>query len=292
MTTISRTKSLLICLSGYLFALLIICFLFKLTGPFKNILLATLVLDLAATFLIFLLSVIFNNSSFYDPFWSLAPLPILLVWSSHAKIPAVNPERQWIIIALILIWAFRLTFNCVRRWKGMGDEDWRYSMHRSHSRLIYWLISLVGFHVFPTLIVFAGCLSVYPSMSLLTQPMGITDGIALIMTLSGIAIEMIADQQLKDFLRNKPDKAFLSTGLWKYSRHPNYFGEILFWTGLSVFSLKTNPFAWYIPVGPLAMILMFSLISVPLMDKRMLKNKPGYKEYLKKTSGLIPWFKL
>ena len=289
MTKISRVNSLIICLSGYIFVFAVICFLFELTGPPNNILLVTLVMDLVATFLIFLLSLIFNNSSFYDPYWSLAPIPILLVWYTHTEVPAMDRDRQWIIIALVFIWACRLTFNWMRRWKGLGDEDWRYARYRSYPSTLYWLISLAGFHVLPTLVVFAGCLSLYPVMCRMTEPLQITDAIALIITLSGIAIEMAADKQLTNFLRNNTDKAFLSGGLWKYSRHPNYFGEILFWTGLFIFSLQTETFYWYTLTGPIAMILMFSLISVPMMDKRMLERKPGYAEYAKKTSALVLW---
>jgi steroid 5-alpha reductase family enzyme len=192
-------------------------------------------------------------------------------------------------MALVLLWSLRLTFNWARRWKGLGDEDWRYAGFRSFPRPVYWLISLAGFHLFPTLIVFAGCLSAYPALCKLSQPPGITDGIAGIICFSGIAIEAIADRQLMQYLRNKRGIPFLSTGLWKYSRHPNYFGEILFWAGIFAFSLPMKPFPWYTLSGPLGMILMFSFISIPIMNKRMLERKPGYDGYANKTSALVPW---
>jgi steroid 5-alpha reductase family enzyme len=233
--------------------------------------------------------VAFNNSSFYDPYWSVAPVPIILVWYIHAGAPDGNPNRQWLIIALVSLWSFRLTLNWVRRWKGLTDEDWRYAGYRSFPRPLYWLISFAGFHLFPTLIVFAGCLSVYPAFCLSPNPIGFYDGIASIICLAGIGTEAIADRQLSLYIRNQPGKSFLSQGLWKFSRHPNYFGEILFWTGLFAFSLQTKPFTWYTLAGPLGMILMFSLISVPMMDKRMKERKPGYAEYAQRTSALIPW---
>ncbi|MBN1416747.1 MAG: DUF1295 domain-containing protein [Bacteroidales bacterium] len=285
----SRLNSLIICLSGYITVFFIVLLLYTWNRQFQHIVLVTFVLDIAATLLIFLFSVIFNNSSFYDPYWSIAPLPIFIVWYFNSA-PVVNKERQWIILALIILWSFRLTFNWIRRWKGMNDEDWRYAQFRSYPTALYWLISLAGFHVFPTLVVFAGCLSVYPAICHMTEPLQIIDAIALILTLSGIVIEMVADRQLTNFLRNRKDKAFLSSGLWKYSRHPNYFGEILFWIGLFTFSLQINTFYWYTLSGPIAMILMFSLISVPMMDKRMLERKSGYQEYKQKTSALVPWF--
>jgi steroid 5-alpha reductase family enzyme len=291
MKKITRFPSLLICLSGYLFSFFAVFLFYQLTGKPNDPLMASFVYDLAATFLVFLFSMAFNNSSFYDPFWSVAPVPILLFWFLQSGLHGANPQRQLLIMTIVLVWSFRLTLNWARRWKGLGDEDWRYAGFRSFPKLLYWLISLAGFHIFPTLIVFAGCLSVYPAMCRLSQPLSITDGIAWFICLCGIAIETIADGHLSQYLRNKTDMSFLSAGLWKYSRHPNYFGEILFWTGLFAFSLPSQPFVWYTLAGPAGMILMFSLISVPIMDKRMTKRKPGYSDYARKTSALIPWWR-
>jgi steroid 5-alpha reductase family enzyme len=289
MKNIKRFPSLLICLSGYLFSFITVILLYRLTGWPRALLAATFVYDLAATILIFIFSAAFNNSSFYDPYWSVAPVPIILAWSFNAGVPGGNPLRQWIILTLVFIWSVRLTFNWVRRWKGLNHEDWRYAGYRSYPRHIYWSISLVGFHIFPTLIVFAGCLSVYPAICNLPLPLGITDAVALVVCLSGIFLEAFADRQLQHYLRRMQDTPFLAAGLWKYSRHPNYFGEILFWTGLFAFSLPMKPFAWYTVAGPAGIILMFSLISVPMMDRRMTERKPGYGGYARKTSGLVPW---
>jgi steroid 5-alpha reductase family enzyme len=289
MKKIARFPSLLICLTGYLFSFFAVIALYRITRKPVNLLAATFVYDLAATFLIFIFSFSFNNSSFYDPYWSVAPLIIIPAWFIHSGMNGVNSHRQWLIISLVFIWSFRLTFNWMRRWKGMGDEDWRYARYRRFSRPVYWLTSLVGFHVFPTLVVFAGCLSVYPALCRMPQSLNKTDALAFFISFTGIAMETVADKQLKDFLRHKGDKLFLSSGLWKYTRHPNYFGEILFWTGLFAFSLPAHPFAWYTIAGPVAMILMFSLVSVPMMDKRMSERKPGYADYAKTTNALVPW---
>jgi steroid 5-alpha reductase family enzyme len=79
-------------------------------------------------------------------------------------------------------------------------------------------------------------------------------------------------------------------GLWAYSRHPNYFGEILFWWGLFLFVLATNWYFWWTVIGPLLITILFLVVSVPLMDKRSLADRPGYAEHMKKVSSLIPWF--
>jgi steroid 5-alpha reductase family enzyme len=288
MKKITRFPSLVICLLGYLFSLISVFLLWHWIGNSFNLLTATFLFNLAATFMIFLFSIAFNNSSFYDPYWSIAPVVIILTWYNHAGIPDLNTLRQWLIIALVVLWSFRLTFNWVQRWKGLDDEDWRYAGFRSYPKPVYWLFSFAGFHLFPTFIVFAGCLSVYPAMCSFSKPLAVTDALGFLVSLAGITIETMADSQLKDFLKKK-DKPFLSAGLWKFSRHPNYFGEILFWTGLFAFSLQAKPFAWFALAGPIGMILLFSFISVPMMDKRMKERKPGYAEYARKTSALIPW---
>ena len=105
-----------------------------------------------------------------------------------------------------------------------------------------------------------------------------------------ILIETIADEQLHSFLTFQRSNTFLASGLWKYSRHPNYFGEVLFWIGLFLFSIGTDEFLWWALPGPLGMILLFQFISVPMIDKRMIARKQGYRNYVRQTSGWIPWF--
>ncbi|MCX6234614.1 MAG: DUF1295 domain-containing protein [Bacteroidetes bacterium] len=282
---LDRIPSLFICIIGYLFTLVGVLMIAKFI-PFDSPVLTALILDLAATVIIFIFSVSFNNSSFYDPYWSVAPVPILIYWYISAGHTTVNPVRQILIITLVVIWSVRLTYNCFRRWKGMQDEDWRYVNYRKNTGRFYWVISFFGIHLFPTLIVFLGCLAVYPALALDSSPIGIFDVIAAIIVLSAIIIETVADRQLQIFI-SKPAGNFLSSGLWKYSRHPNYFGEVLFWIGLWVFSLVQE---WWTIPGPVAMILLFAFISVPMMDKKMVEQKNGYRDYMKKTSALIPWF--
>lgn len=288
MPNISKPLSVIVCLSIYLlvFALFIICFTFFHNNT--NILLFTLLLDIAATILVFITSVVFRNSSMYDPYWSVAPVPILLCWLAASEPSNTNTVRQYLIIALVLLWSARLTYNWLRRWKGIHDEDWRYSAFRRHSTINYWMISFFGFHLFPTLIVFSGCLCAYPAMCLISKPTGISDYAAICITLSGIMIEWIADRQLSMFKRNNTEKTFLSSGLWKYSRHPNYLGEITFWTGLFVFSLSGGILYWFTLPGPVLMILMFTFISAPMMDKRMLERYAGYESYMKGTFSIFP----
>jgi steroid 5-alpha reductase family enzyme len=119
--------------------------------------------------------------------------------------------------------------------------------------------------------------------------MGIVEWFAFLITLSGIVIEAISDFQLSTYVNDKDKCDFLCSGLWKYSRHPNYFGEVLFWIGLFLFSTGTPQLYWWILPGPIIIILLFYGISIPMLDKRMLRRKTGYRDYLKRTPALIPW---
>ena len=246
--------------------------------------------DIAATLVIYIFSRVSGNSSFYDPYWSLAPMAIVIFWS-FAVLPAVGIGiRQMIVIILVFIWGLRLTLNWSSQWQGLGHEDWRYSEYRKRYGGWFWLIDLIGIELMPTAIVFLGCLSLYPALASGNAPWGIMDIPAVLVTLGAIVIETTADEQMKKFSREPhPTGQIMQRGLWAYSRHPNYFGEIMFWWGLYLFVLAANPHFWWTVIGPLVITLLFLTVSIPLMDKRSLVRRPGYAEHMKKVSVLIPW---
>ena len=156
-----------------------------------------------------------------------------------------------VVFALVLAWAVRLTWNWARGWQGLGHEDWRYLRLKEQSGRAYWLVSFAGIHLMPTLWVFAGCMSLYPALAAATRPFGVLDAIAALVTAGSIWIEKRADDELQRFRRDgHGPHAILKTGLWAWSRHPNYFGEMGFWWGLWLFGSRRIPsWAWTI-VGP------------------------------------------
>jgi steroid 5-alpha reductase family enzyme len=246
--------------------------------------------DLLATMTVFLCSVGFNNTSIYDPYWSVAPVPIALYWSLASPANDTDIARRLTVLVLVALWAGRLTFNWIRRWQGPGHEDWRYASFRRLGRA-YWPVSLLGFHLMPTAVVFLACLSLYPALALGGRSFGVLDGLAALVTMTAIWIEARADKQLHRFLcQDQRPEALLSSGLWNWSRHPNYFGEVLFWWGLYLFGLAADPAWWWVGVGPLVMTALFVFISIPMIERRMLARKPGYTGYRNRTSSLIPWF--
>jgi len=256
--------------------------------PFEHPIAVALSADVAATLAIFCFSLAFRNSSFYDAYWSVAPLPIAIYWAMRPEFAGVNPIRLALVVFLVALWGGRLTWNWLRGWEGLGHEDWRYRNIREKTGAAYWLVSLAGIHMAPTLWVFLGLLPVYVSMAAGREPFGILDLVAFVVTLGSIWIEARADKQLVRFRASNPaPDEFLRSGLWGWSRHPNYFGEMGFWWGLWVFALAANPGWWWTVVGPLSITLMFRFVSLPMIETRMLERRPPYADWTQRSSLVL-----
>ena len=245
--------------------------------------------DLAATVAIFAFSRAFDNSSFYDAYWSVAP-PLLAAYFWAVAAPGTSGVRQLAVCALVAWWAVRLTYNWARGWSGLRHEDWRYVDLRVSTGRAYWLVSFVGLHLMPTIQVFLGCLALYPALAVGTRPFGALDVVALLLTGGAIALEARADKELLRFRRSQPPpQAILASGVWAWSRHPNYCGEMGFWWGLWLFALAAAPSWWWTVVGPLAITLMFRFASLPLIETRMLQRRPAFAAHQRRVSMVIPW---
>jgi steroid 5-alpha reductase family enzyme len=244
--------------------------------------------DVLATLVVFAFSFRYRNSSFYDPYWSVIP-PLLAVWWMWRHPASLDDTRAWLVQGLVWLWAIRLTTNWSVYWGGLQHEDWRYPIVRARAGKYAVLADLGGIHLVPTLQVFLGCLPIYAVMSRPGAPLGVLDGLAFLVTLGAVAIELVADLQLHAFIARRQPGTMIMSGLWGWSRHPNYFGELSFWWGLMLFGLAAAPgqWAWIIP-GALAMTWLFVFISVPFMDRRSLERRPAYAEYMRKVSALVP----
>jgi len=247
--------------------------------------------DLAGTVVIFAFAVIFDNSSFYDPYWSVAP--IFLVGYFFVVGGGDVSVRAAILMGLVCLWGCRLTYNWARGWSGLGHEDWRYRDIRGWSGRFYWPASFLAIMLLPTILVFGGCLSVWATLTAggATRPFGAVDLAATAVVGLAIFIEATADKQLLAFVRSRPDpEAIMDAGLWAYSRHPNYFGEVVFWWGLFLFALAAAPGRWWVISGPVAITALFLFVSIPLIDRRMLERRSGYAAHCGRVSRLVPWF--
>ena len=254
----------------------------------RHPILVAAVADAVGTAVVFAFSVRHGNSSVYDPYWSVAPIPVAAYWASVA--PGGTGLRAALVLLLVTAWGVRLTANWASRWHGLGDEDFRYVEIRGKTGRLYWPASLVSIHLMPTAWVFLGLLPTWPALSAAGRPPGALDAAATLVTGVAIAIEAVSDLHLRRFMRTRRDPgAVLDAGLWRWSRHPNYFGEVTFWWGLWLFGLAADP-AWaWTAVGPLSITLLFVFVSLPWMDRRMLSRHPEWAGRMKATSALVPW---
>jgi steroid 5-alpha reductase family enzyme len=258
--------------------------------PIDDVPLRYLTAHVVMTIICFIFSVLKKNSSVYDAFWSVIPFYFVVFWAYEYS-DALNLP-QWIAIAVVSIWSWRLTLNWARSWADFSHEDWRYVKLAKDTGAFYPAVNFLGIHLFPTLLVFGG---MWPLLYLFLNPMDVEFQwlvyLGAAISILGIALEYFADNQLYAF-RNKPNAKtgeILDTGLWGRMRYPNYLGEMLFWIGAMVMSFPFNP-PFYTAFGAVAMCVLFLFISIPMKEKRMLERRNNYTEYQKRVPLLIPRF--
>jgi steroid 5-alpha reductase family enzyme len=245
---------------------------------------AALVLFLYMTTL-FLLAVLHHDNSIADVAWG--PGFILVAWTTLLTVGSFTP-RQLIACAFILIWGARLAIRIYLRNRGKGDvryRKWRESWGKAFLIRSY-------FQVF----ILQGCillLNISPILVINTYDvgkLGILDAFGILLWVLGFLFESISDWQLDRFIADTNNRGkIMDRGLWRYSRHPNYFGEVTMWWGLFVLALSV-PRGWISIVGPLAITTTILFVSgIPMTEKLMEKN-PAFAVYKRQTSVFFPWF--
>ncbi|MCU0370957.1 MAG: DUF1295 domain-containing protein, partial [Bacteroidales bacterium] len=245
--------------------------------------------DIAATVLVFLFSALLNNSSAYDPYWSVKPVVIAVAYYFMLDLEGLT-VRQWLVMAGVLLYGLRLTTNFYRDWPGFSHEDWRYVNFRKTSGKLYLLVSFLAIHLFPTIMVYLGCLALFPVLSDSGRALNIWDLAASVMLFGSVIYAFVADEQLRNFRRIPENKGkTITTGLWRFSRHPNYLGEISTWWGLAMFAIAARCENWWTLAGPVSITVMFLFASIPMIEKRHLERRSGYRDYMFVTPILLPF---
>ena len=238
--------------------------------------------------ILWIASIIIKNVSIVDLFWGLG----FVVASTFYFIKSGESEhRKMIILALAAFWGLRLSDYLA--WRNIGKgEDFRYrEFRRKYGENRYWWISF-----FQTFLL-QGILMWLISAPLLgaqffgqDKPLGMLDYIGLGIWVIGLTFEAGGDFQLSVFKANPANKGkVLNAGFWRYTRHPNYFGDAAVWWGFGFFCISAGS---YLPaLGSILMTLLIIKVSgVALLEKSLKEQKPEYKEYIEKTSAFIPWF--
>lgn len=248
----------------------------------EQLLLRLFLFDIVATVIIYLLSLPIKNPSLYDAYWSLTPfvmLTYLLLTGKDFNL------FHFLLFAVFSIWSFRLTINWVVTFGGRNWIDWRYRQLKEQNSPVLWpVIDLFGIMLMPTLLVFAGFV---PLVFAFTIELNALSLIGMLFILLGTTLEFFADRQMHSFLKYAEKGQVIDCGLWKYSRHPNYLGEIIVWVGVYFSLFPASPAHWFTFGGAVLMILLFNFISIPLAEKRQIAKREAYALYRQSTSRLL-----
>lgn len=278
----SRRLSFVIIAIVYLLAAMVGCLVFVGLRTAVQELWALFVADVVATVVVWGFGLLFRNVSVYDPYWSVAPPLMFTAWAMYKSVftlPVV------LLLVAVWYWGLRLTGNWAYTFRGMGYEDWRYTRYReSQSPALFHLTNFFGLNMMPTVLVF---FAMMPGFELFdgNGANGIVLWLGFAMSVTAATIQLVADTQIHRFRDVHPGQ-YCNVGLWRKGRHPNYFGEMLMWWGVWVMFASKGNFDWHV-VCPLAMSSLFLFVSIPMMERRQRKNKPGYDEYRKRTRMLI-----
>ena len=243
--------------------------------------LSLLVADVAATALTFVFSLVFSNASVYDPYWSVQPIVIVVAFALSEQMTLAKV----LLLFVIGLWGVRLTANWAYTFHGLSHQDWRYTMLCEKTKGFYPIINFVGIHLVPTLVVYGVTL---PAVFVIQSDakVNIFSVSAFLLSLGAICLQGLSDIQMHAFRKSRIG-GFMRNGLWRYSRHPNYLGEILMWWGVALFSISVLGFRWYLPLGAIANTMLFLLVSIPMADSRQ-SRKAGFAEYKAATRMLLP----
>jgi steroid 5-alpha reductase family enzyme len=242
-----------------------------------------LVVALLLPLLTWIVSLFKGDVSIVDSLWSLIFLALCTTWFVEYEF---TTPRSVILLALVALWAVRLSAYITWRNRDEGEDARYQAMRRKHSPnfaikslfivfllqgLLAWIISL------PLLAAITG-----------SRPLNLFDGLAAALVLFGVLFESIADAQLAAF-KAKPDNQgrVMKHGLWRYTRHPNYFGECCVWWGFYLFAVAAG--GWWSVLSPLLMTFLLLRVSgVALLEKDIVERRPAYRQYIEQTNAFIP----
>ena len=232
------------------------------------------------------ISVRISDASIVDPVWGPAFVVVAVV---AALAGDGDPGRRWLLAGLTAAWGLRLGYHLTRRKLGEPEEDRRYASMRERKgdeRFARWsLVMIFGSQALLVLIVslpIQAAADRDPELGLLVLP-------GVLLFAIGLAFEAIGDEQLRRFKADPSSKGqVMDTGLWRYTRHPNYFGDACVWFGLWLIALTAGG-TWWTVIGPLVMTLLLVRVSGKgLLEKDIGTRRPGYAEYVRRTSGFVP----
>jgi len=246
-----------------------------------------LLLALSALTLIWIISLALQDVSIVDVFWGLG---FVLISAAAVWRPGAPDPRSLLILAIVALWAFRLALHLFLRWRRLGHEDRRYAAMRRKAGPRFAIVSLFTVFWLQAGILWVVSLPLQAAFAAAPSPLGPFDFVGTGAALAGFLIEAIADYQLTCFGRDPANSGrVLDSGIWAWSRHPNYFGDTMMWWGVFVLCMSASH-AWWTIIGPIVMTYFLLRVSgVPLLERKMADRRPEYADYIRRTSSFVPW---
>ena len=255
---------------------------------FIQVYLIGLAVVMAFMAVLWLVSLKLRNSSIVDPFWGTGF--VIANWVYFALTPDGFAGRKWLIAILVTIWGLRLSLYLL--WRNWGKPEYfRYQKFRSDAGAKWWWYSF--FKVFALQGLLLWIISA-PLLAAQISPtpdrLTVIDFLALLVWAVGFFFESVGDFQLSRFKANPANKGkLLDRGVWRYTRHPNYFGDATQWWAYYLIALVAG--GWWTLFSPIIMTILLRRVSgVTLLEKTLKNTKPGYQEYVERTNAFIPWF--
>jgi len=238
---------------------------------------------LGAAALTWVLSALKRNVTIVDTLWSL-----LFVIAAGVYVASVEPPspRAWLVLGLVGAWGLRLaTYLAWRNWGH--EEDRRYQAIRRRNEPNFALKSLWLIFGFQAVLAWIISLPLAGAVAG-DAPLGLLDGLGVALWALGLSFEAVGDGQLARFKADRANAGrVMDRGLWRYTRHPNYFGDFCVWWGLYVLALAAG--AWWTIVGPLIMsFLLLRFSGVRLLERDIGERRPAYAEYVRRTNAFFP----
>ncbi len=248
-----------------------------------DLLLANLLLVAALAFGLWLVSLWMRDASIVDIFWGFGF--VVIAWASYLA-AGLGGARGLLITLLVTVWGLRLTGYLA--WRNLGSgEDYRYQAMRARFGKRFPVLSLFIVFWFQALIMWIVAIPIQAS-ALESNPLWFVDVVGVCFWATGFLFESVGDWQLAKFKADPSNQGkVMDRGLWRYTRHPNYFGDFMVWWGIYFIAAAAG--AWWTVFSPIAMsVLLMRVSGVTLLERSLKKNRTGYEEYIARTSAFFP----
>jgi len=243
---------------------------------------------LTASTFVWMISVRLEDASIADVCWGLGF--VLLAWLYFVLSPA-NTPRSWLVAGLVTLWGARLSWHIFRRRHGKGEDPRYQAMRALHAPAFWWRSLFTVFWLQGAILWFVALPLLVAEQAAYPRTLTAVDGLGVVLFAVGFSFEVVGDRQLHRFRADPSNRGrVLDRGLWRYTRHPNYFGDAVLWWGLYAIAAAT-PNGWLTVLSPVLMTFLLMRVSgVTLLEQSLKASKPGYHAYIARTPAFFPWF--